>query len=39
MPVKFVDLLREDIDAPRQNVTALLREVNEQIAALKRRGA
>ena len=34
-----IDLLREDIDPPRQNVAALLREVNERIADLLRRGA
>ncbi len=34
-----IDLLREDIEPPRQNIAALMREVNEQIADLKRRGA
>lgn len=37
--VRELPLLREDIDPPRQNITALLREVNEQIADLLRRGA
>ena len=36
---RFVDLLREDIEPPRSNVAELLRELTEQVADLKRRGA
>lgn len=36
---KPIDLLREDIDPPRANVSAVLNAITEQLAALLRRGA